>query len=519
MKRSGVVAAGHRTTADVAAQVLAAGGNAFDAALAGMCAACVAEPALCSMGGGGHLLARTAEGRSILYDFFAQTPRAFRAAGETDFFAAEADFGSERQEFHIGLGSMAVPGIVKGMFEVHRDLGTVPMADIVAPAAGLARDGIAVDARQASIFAIVRAIYLATPAARALFASARDGNVTLGEGEMLRMPEFAATLEALARQGSDLFYRGDIAQRIAADCRDHGGHLSLEDLACYRVLRRDPLSFIYRGRRIATNPPPSTGGPLIAFALALLSPLEAACRGPRFDDALLLLAEVMERTNRARAAARGGDRPLSGALAGLLDPAQVARFAQGLEDGPPCRRGTTHLSVVDGTGNAAALSLSNGEGAAYLVPGTGIMMNNMLGEEDINPEGFHAWPTDRRMASMMAPTLALDNDGGIIALGSGGSNRLRTAILQVLVRLLDYAASVEAAVHGPRIHVENGVVHVEPGFAEGALDPLADGTWTLKRWPERSMYFGGVHVAYARPDRRIVRGAGDPRRDGACVVV
>ena len=230
MTAKGVVACGNPITADTAAKVLREGGNAFDAALAAMCAACVAEPVLCSLGGGGFLLARLADGESRLYDFFTHTPADPRPADEIEFYAKHADFGPARQEFHIGMGSIAVPGLVKGLFAAHDELGRMPMRRIVEPAVALARDGVAIEPLQARIFEFVSAIYLATAASRALFGSALEDDALLQAGERYSAPDFADALEAIAREGADLFYRGEIAARMLGDCRDDGGHLTRADL-------------------------------------------------------------------------------------------------------------------------------------------------------------------------------------------------------------------------------------------------------------------------------------------------
>ncbi|MEX0758186.1 MAG: gamma-glutamyltransferase, partial [Tistlia sp.] len=237
------------------------------------------------------------------------------------------------------------------------------------------------------------------------------------------------------------------------------------------------------------------------------------------------LGRAMALTNRARVesglAAAEAEASAEAAGAALLDPALVARYRAELRGRPGVARGTTHLSVIDRAGNAAAASLSNGEGCGRVLPGSGIHLNNMLGEEDLNPLGFHAWPTGVRLGSMMAPTLARAADGAMLALGSGGSNRLRTAILQVLINCLQHGMAPAAAVAAPRLHVEQGV-QLEPGFEPAALEGLAgEGLAGLGRptlWPAPNLFFGGVHLV-RRDARGRLEAAGDPRRGGAAAVV
>jgi gamma-glutamyltranspeptidase / glutathione hydrolase len=504
----GAVAAGHPQTAEAAALLLEAGGNAFDAALAGLCAACVAEPVLTSLGGGGFLTARTAAGDTRVYDFFVQSPRNKRPLDEIELFPVVADFGTAQQEFHIGMGALATPGTVRGLFDVHRELGSVPMRRIVEPAVAIAREGVRLNRLQAYIFSIVAPIYLATPGARALYASPVDPRRLCGEGEVMRQPELADTLELLAMEGDRLFYEGDLARALVALCEESGGQLGAADLAGYRTCRRAPLQRNYRDARLYLNPPPSSGGLLIAFALALLA--DHGLDGAGFGTAehLLTLARVMEQTNLARGTGPGDEQ--------LLHDTWLGRYRHAVHGRPLATRGTTQISVVDNRGNAASLTLSNGEGCGHVLPGTGIMLNNMLGEEDLNPDGFHRWREDVRVSSMMAPTVA-EHGGRVIALGSGGSNRLRTAILQTLCNLIDFGMPPDLAVSAPRIHLERGKLSIEPGLAADVVRLLTDHWPDHQVWDEPNLFFGGTHtVVY---DGQQFAGAGDPRRGGVLRLV
>ncbi len=522
MKSKGAVASGHPATCRAAAAILADGGNAFDAALAAMCAACIAEPMFCSLGGGGFLLARPATGlladRAVVYDFFVQTPRQRRPEGSVEFFPILADFGPTAQEFHIGMGSIATPGVVKGLFEVHRALGYMPLRQIVEPALAVAREGIRIDALQAYALQILRPMLASRETVRSLFIRHDDSGEWIGEGDILRLPQMADALETLAIEGEDLFYRGEIARAIAADSAADGGFLTCSDLENYRVERWDPLTREKFGALLHFNPPPSMGGILIAFALELLRHRDLAVLGFGSTQAIARLARVMDLTNRARVDSRLHELEARAASDALLDPSLLARYRNEVLGYPSTVRGTTHISVVDRIGNAASLSISNGEGSGYVVPGTAIILNNMMGEEDINPAGFHKWPCDVRMSSMMAPTLAIDVDGTLFAFGSGGSNRLRTAILQTLLNLLVHRMPLQEAIMSPRIHFENGRLNLEPGFEGVDIKALAEISSNLNVWQERNLFFGGVHVA-SRDHNGALNGAGDSRRGGDAIVV
>ncbi|MBF0251383.1 MAG: gamma-glutamyltransferase [Alphaproteobacteria bacterium] len=514
--KKGAVAAGDTETAKAAAEILRSGGNAFDAVLGALFASTVVEPVLSSLGGGGFLLAARANQRPVLYDFFAHTPRLKKS--EVDFYPVLADFGAVTQEFHIGQGAIATPGVVKGAFAAHRDLGSMPLSDIVAPAVELARKGFRLSPLQAYIFDVVKPIYMATPACRAQYASPTTPDALIRAGETMRLPEKADFLEVLACEGEDLFYKGEVAAAVARDCEDKGGHLDRNDFESYEIAMRAPLFMEFSDARIYTNPPPSVGGILIAFALALLEESSLDRLGFGSYEYLSRLAKVMAMTNRARVEGGLNENP-DGAARKLLDPQFLERYRAEVVGHPPAHRGTTHISVVDAAGNAASLTVSNGEGSGYIAPGTGIMFNNMLGEEDINPQGFQKWPENTRMSSMMAPSLVQRNDGMVVALGSGGSNRIRTAVLQVILDVLEFDIRVREAVALPRIHYERGVMNVEPGFDDGVRERLARDFDPCKLWDDVNLFFGGVHAVEFHRARGLLDGGGDPRRGGVSMVV
>ena len=518
MSRRGVVAAGHELTAQAAARTLAEGGNAFDAALAAMCAASATEPVLTSLGGGGFLLALPAHGPCRVYDFFVHTPLERRPPAELDFHPVTVDFGAVQQAFNVGHGSIATPGVVKGMFAVHRELGHMPMREIVAPAIDYARDGVELNALQAYIFRIVEPIYTWSPAARAIFGSPKDAGRMVGEGETLRQTELADLLEVLAIEGEDLFYRGEVAQTIVEQCRGQGGCLTRHDLEHYRVELREPLEVEYGGVQVLANPPPSSGGILIGFALRLLDRIEEL-REAAFGSHghLRRVALALEATAQARVDAHIDQSTAYPDAAQLLDENLLERYRVDVRHHARATRGTTHMSIIDADDNVAALTVSNGEGCGHIVPGTGVMLNNMLGEEDLNPHGFHRWKPDQRMTSMMSPSILRWPDGRIVATGSGGSKRIRTALLQVIVNLIDHGMAVAPSVESPRIFFEDGKLSVEGGFRAEEVDRLLEDYPRHQVWNELNLYFGGAHTVGHGASGFY--GAGDPRRGGVSIVV
>jgi gamma-glutamyltranspeptidase/glutathione hydrolase len=514
----GAICAGHEKTADAAAAVLEAGGNAFDAVVAAVYAACVAEPVLASLGGGGFLLAWPRDTSPVLYDFFTQTPRQQRPAAEVDFKPIVADFGDAQQEFHIGLGAAATPGLIPGLFRVHRELCRLPLDLLIQPACEMARNGVRLNRFQHYISTIVEPILRASPEAFAMHRSAQDPERLADEGSLIKLPQFADTLEALSAEGETLFSKGELGQTLVQACREQGGHLDATDLREYRVERRAPLRLRYRDVQLLTNPPPSVGGLLIGFTLACMGHAKTAV--PAWGSAAHLswTARAMQRTQRMREESRVHERLPALEHASSDVETLYLKYLGVLGTHPPASRGTTHISVLDRFGNLASLTLSNGEGCGYVLPRTGIMVNNMLGEEDLNPGGFHRWPPDRRIASMMAPTALRFQDGTLVATGSGGSNRIRSAILQVVSHLVDFGMDVGRAVTAPRIHFESGLLNLEPPRPPAMLQELEAEFPRQRVWGERNLFFGGAHTALRHPDGRL-DGRGDPRRGGVCRLV
>ena len=512
----GVVAAGHEETAAAAVAVLNQGGNAFDAAVAGVLASCVAESVLTSVAGGGFLLAHTENSKPILFDFFTQTPTSKQLAHTLDFYPIGVDFGDTVQEFHIGLGSMAVPGVLKGLVHVHTRLGRLPLKQVVAPAIALARKGVIVNDFFAYVYRLLKPILLATPDSRAIYSPQGE---LLQAGDRLHMADFADALEQLVTEGIEAFWH-TMAARIT---QPPGGYLTPGDFANYRVMERAPLCLDYHGSQLLTNPAPSAGGGLIACSLALLAECELARHGSA--EHLLALSQVMRCTNRVRRDGYDARIQAPGIAEEVLSAAYLGPYRGELRDAiaqlnganPTNKLGsTTHLSVMDSDGNAASVTTSNGEGSSYVIPSTGIMVNNMLGEEDLNPHGFHQWTPNQRMSSMMAPTMVLRGGRPYLVLGSGGSNRIRTAILQVISNLVDFDMALETAVAAPRIHWENHIFHLEPGFNPAELTHIigdAEPIW----WEAQNMFFGGVH-AVGVDKNGVLHGAGDQRRRGAVAV-
>ena len=293
-----------------------------------------------------------------------------------------------------------------------------------------------------------------------------------------------------------------MAARISDFVVANGGTIGPGDLASYEAVERPPIVTPFRGTEVLTNPPPSSGGILIAYSLGLLERF-----GSRSGPEQLVLA--MEAANGRRDLAFAEALYERGMETSFLDPVGLDLAAADLLGS------TTHISVLDAAGMCASVTCSNGSGSGVLVPGTGVILNNMLGEEDLNPAGFHAIAPGRRVPSMMAPTVVLREGEIVLALGSAGSNRIRSAILQTVVRAVEQGYPVEVAVEAPRLHFEGGIVQAEKGVDPAALARIEGRGLEVARWPSLNLFFGGVQAVSRDPATGELSGGGDPRRGGS----
>ncbi len=528
----GAIAAGSNETAAAGAKILEAGGNAVDAAVGACLATAAGEPTLTSLAGGGVLLHRDgASGELTLCDFFSNAPGlgAARPAAEIreslDFYAVDLDFGPAIQRFYIGAASAAAPGAIPGLFSAHERWGSLPIAEVVAPACELLREGVVLGEWQGNAAALLTPILTSTPSVTRHFAP--TGRI-IAAGDLWRIPQLADTLEALAREGWRTIYEGPLRQGLLASGGEAvGGLLTVADLEAFEVAFRPPLTFDYRHQHVFTNPPPAAGGELIGLLLGLLESVPDDRREWGSEAWLRALGQAMRVVEEARGGNASADNPLApetlarwrDRLAAIID-APLGATAR-IPGGPPS---TTHVSVVDDAGNAAAVTFSYGEGNGRIVEteadgSFGFMMNNLLGEEDLFPGGLFSWPAGKRLATMMSPMILVGPAGEVTVMGTGGANRIRTALPQVIVNLIDRGWDPRRATEDARIHYEAGVLSGEafddPSRAE-VLGRL--GAEDLVLFDNANLFFGGVHLVGRSADGSL-SGAGDPRRAGCCVIV
>ena len=485
--RRAAVAAGSIGAVEAAGHILRAGGNAVDAAVGAAFAATVCEPGLASLAGGGFLTVRTASGEEVVHDFFVNAPGLGRPgdAPAPTLDTVTIRFGGADQVFHAGLGSLAVPGTLAGLLHAHDRHGRLDLAEVVAPATRLAAEGWTVDATQHAAGVLLTEIFRLSDECWSLY-SIDDAAPPIGS--ILTNPQLAATLEAIASGTVRSFTDIDGMRALLADVAAVGGALNADDLAAYAPVERTPLRAGHRGAVLSTNPAPSFGGPILAEATRLLGE-----QGPVTADA-------------------AGATRLIAALRGATEREKELRRRV-----PVAVKGTTHVSVVDADGAVASLTQSNGSSSGIMVPGAGVQMNNVMGEEDLHPAGLHTAVPGSRVGSMMAPSLLDLPDGRVVALGSGGSERIRSAMLSVLVGLVDRGEHADGAVETPRVHWDGSGVQAEPPLDDDIADALAQ-LGPVTRWTGKHLYFGGAHVVVRYPDGRV-EAHGDSRRGGASAVI
>ncbi|MGC9666566.1 gamma-glutamyltransferase [Planosporangium sp. 12N6] len=460
------VAAGHPATAEVGLRVLHAGGSAADAAVAAVLAGCVAESVLTGIGGGGFATYYdAASGEVTCLDFFCAVPGLDADAEPGPMVPIEVVFGGVPMSYSIGEASIGVPGVPAGIGEVHRRWGRLPWHRVVTPAVTLARSGVVLPAAQArTLVSIAPAM---VPGVGAGIYS--PGGKLLEGGDLLFHPGLDVALQALAADGPEVFYTGWIGEQLVKTVRAGGGAMGPHDLATYRVRELPVEHAPLAGARVFARRDLNNTIPTIAALPPDLADLPA------------------------------GDRAV--ALAGAL----YNHGRQRLGD-------TTNISVVDFAGNACVITTTLGLGSGVWLPGLGVHLNSMLGEgelitADLRPGG--------RMSSMMCPLVVIDDDGDLlIAAGSAGASRIRTALVHTLVNVLVRNADMTAAINHPRFHVvadpDGGppVAHLEPGYPADEVEALATAGYRLHWWDRADHYFGGASaVGHAGA-------AGDPRRGG-----
>jgi gamma-glutamyltranspeptidase / glutathione hydrolase len=453
------VAAGHPATAEAGAEILAEGGSAADATVAACLASCVAETVMTGFLGGGHAIYHDAASGTVeTLDCFVAVPGLGAPPRDAELVELQVPFGTELVHYAVGPASCGVPGIPAGLDALWTRFGRLPWARLCEPALRLAKTGLEMPPAHAACLAMLAPVMTMNEGAR-IYA---PGGRLLETGDRLDQPGLVRAVEVLADEGPRSAYDGTIAQSLLELVDARGGLVTRDDLAAYEARWSVPVAFDYAGAQVLTRPG---------------------------------LAPIAEPLGRL-ASLRG------------LDPAERAVAVVRALAGEAGRDGhTTNVTVVDADGSACVLTTSLGLGSGDFLPDLDLHLNSMLGETDLLRGDLEP---GSRMASMMAPSLAVDVSGTVVlAAGAAGGTRLRSALVQVLASVLDERLPVADAIARPRLHPAGGTVHVEPGV-DAAVEPaLKAAGWDVRAWPAQHHYFGGVSAITP------TGGAGDPRRSGA----
>ena len=500
----GSISAGSKEAVDSAKFLLESGGNAFDAAVGAVFTSMVSEFSLTGAGGGGIMLGMDKGQNPFIYDFFVDCPKLTNK--NVDFKKVSVNFGDTTQSFQVGKGSVAVPGNIAGLLDIHSKKGVLPLDIILEPTINISNQGIILSKYQAYINSLIEPILLLSKEGNKLF---KPNNQFLDEGDRFKNSNFSNFLIQLSKEGKDFFYKGELAQLI---CDNFGeeGFLTKDSLKQYQPYQRNPITYNINEYTIITNPAPSYAGTLMIFLLKLLQDSN------QLNCDIIKLIKAMEITSLARNEVC--NNPLNEMeIKQVLDKSIYDKYYSNFMDENFKSNNnslsgfgsTTHISVMDKDSNIASITTTNGEGCGYFVPEYGIMMNNMLGEQDLNPYGYHKWKTIRRLPTMICPTIILKDDKPLYVLGSGGSNRIRSAITQVILNLIIKNMPLEEAINAPRIHLEGNDLFLEPGInLDNKYKHL-----NVNPFKEKSLFFGGVNCV--SPNEAI----GDFRRGGIGLVI
>ena len=504
----GMIATGSKEASEAALEILKLGGNAFDASIAAVMTSMTSEVNLTSMAGGGAMLAYQNGKAPILYDFFVDAPP-MRNRDNFEFYKTKIDFGDTDQAFHIGKGSIAIPGNIKGLLHAHSALGVLPLKEVTSPAIQIAREGVTLSKAQSYITSLLSDIINTSSDSRKLFY--RDGKV-IKEGDVFSNPDLANFLEWITEEGDRPFYEGELGRKLISYL-DSDGLIQMEDLNAYKVFDRSPLEHKIHNRKFFTNPSPSVGGTLIVFFLKLLQRIN---EDYIYDDTLMI--KLMQATTNARF--KFFTNPNSENQLNQMLEREVIEYylnliqnnaSVDLDDFSDNGLGsTTHVSIIDKDGNAASITTTNGESCGHVLPGTGVILNNMLGEQDLNPLGFHNWTLQKRMPTLISPSLLLSKSGEIkLVIGSAGSNRIRSAVIQVMMKYLNSDATLRDSVYSSRLHLEESNLYLEPGFDidKSSINKKIE----INRFSDINLFFGGVNAV------TNTEAVSDPRRGGVSI--
>ncbi|MDJ0570199.1 MAG: gamma-glutamyltransferase [Pleurocapsa sp. MO_192.B19] len=500
------ISSGSQISANAGAAMAERGGNAVDAALAAALVSMCTDLGVMAPGASGFITIWSPEKEPIVIDAYAEMPGRGLASERLGKGMKEVffDYGGWMSTL-IGYGSVATPGMFAGLDMAAEQYGNLPWSVIVEPALTLVREGFPLTGGAAEYLAYThKAIFSWHPESYQTLHHL-DGSC-LQQGEIIQIPQLADSLRLIAEQGSDAFYTGEIGQRIAREIQAHGGLLTAADLQAYRAIARTPLCIRWGDWEIVTNPPPAIGGACVAAMLLLLEHQPFSDWNPTTVQQMAKIQNAVLDYRRHHFEG-GSDSTKEAEVIRLLEWASSENSRSWLKS-----PSTIHTSAVDSDGLACAITASAGYGSGAMISGTGLWLNNSLGEIELHPQGLQGLRPGMRLTSNMAPTIARRRDGTTIAIGSPGASRITTALVQVLLNFIHLEMSLSEAINHPRLHVE--IVEGIPTISfETGLTVEQSEEFATRKFDQLSMYFGGVQAALVHPTSGLLAAA-DPRRAG-----
>ncbi len=496
------------SASESAVKVFEAGGNAFDAAVCAAFDLMVSNPLMCSIGGGGFAAVKPAGSDDVkIIDFFDAMPGKGlpKSAFGQNMKTTKLPYGTGI-EVISGHSSIGVPGTVKGLEFVSKNYGRIPLSESLKPPAENAIKGVPLNATVAYWLSLsAEKLHWQTEYAKKLL-STEKGEVP-PKGYLMKNPDIANTFELIGQYGSGVIYKGDIAKSISDEVLSGGGIITRKDLETYDVIIRNPLKVKYGDYLINTNPPPSVGGSTMVQILKVASKLGIEDYSP---ENVSKLGRIIYSAFQDRFACFKEGMDYEEKLYNMLSDENILEKYKNISSSS----NTTHLCCIDDLGNACSITMSMGYGSGVGIEGTGIVMDNVLGELELNPLGFHALDPGNRLVSSMSPTIAISNND-ILALGTPGASRIATSLANIFINIVKCGKDIESALHSPRIHWEDDKFSYE--YPLVVNEKLLPNDWEIVKFDKLNMFFGGVQCVQLQNDITL-KGASDLRRNGKSIV-
>lgn len=490
------ISGGHEITIEVAQNILEAGGNAYDAAIAAYLASFVTEPCMASAGACGFANIFTKDKEAWVADFFCQTPE-FKNPKASDLTPITIDFGTSQEVYYAGVGSFGVPGAIKFIFDLHHRFATMSLKELASQAIDLAKNGVALNTFQALDLKLLEQIFALDLSVREIFF--KENGILKEEGDTLRFSNYASFLEALCSEGEGLFYKGEISQWVAEKSKQENGHIRRSDFEKYQVYWAKPLCVNF-GQSTLNLPPQSSIGTWIMANVIKSIQESLETKPPKRTVFIKDIYNIFENV-------MGYNNDLELLKAHFLSGVTKSSGHQSTVGG------TSHFNILDKWGNGIALTTTIGEGSGYFIPGTDMQMNNILGETALLPDKkIGAWKPNARLHSMMTPCIVLDDNQNInYLMGSGGADRIPYVLSQVLLNQLVFGMDLTTANEAPRMYNTPDCLHIEKGVD---IDLKSK---EVKEWREKSLFFGGVHTLSKDKNGKL-NAVGDARRYGRSII-